>query len=531
MAVKLFISYSHEDEAYKNKLLTHLTMLKREGLIEPWSDRTIMAGEDFSAAIDGELAKADIILLLVSANFIQSAYCYSREMTRAMELHRSGAAHVVPVIVRPCEWQTSPFGTLTATPKDGQAITTWNNDDQAYLDVVKAIRRIVEKREGTSVPVPASAAVQRPVRKAGWRVPFGIAAGAAALCVGGGVAYWQRGNGNAPSAAQPLAAVPTATVSRPTTLRQSADLPRTGEAAAGAGTTATDSPPLQQKEAAAPVPLKPADSSKDRGSINVSEGVVVIAEIAAVAAPGEAWDPGTKALSQLPDVFVCFRQAPTGRETCQPTLGGIANARTKAHGNTSHVADVYAGMKVWNATFWVELKNQDWRDAKSMGKAECRFGKPCAVASTRDGRTTIAEVIVLPALASAGDARARYLDPCADSESLLFQQARALLAAVGLHDDGARPMVGISYDLLARTFLAAAGSELPPGLLDAALQSGRSKDTSAPAASSFRGSLFQAAATETGSGGQPDETKRALAVLRRDVEKAEIAGLLGGGCG
>lgn len=525
MAAKLFISYSHEDEAYKNKLLTHLTMLKREGLIEPWSDRTIMAGEDFSAAIDGELAKADIIVLLVSANFIQSAYCYSREMTRAMELHRSGAAHVVPVIVRPCEWQTSPFGALTATPKDGQAITTWSNDDQAYLDVVKAIRRIVEKMEGTSVPAPASAAVQRPVRKARWRATLGIAAGAAALCVAGGAAYWQRWHGSMPSAAQPLAAVPTAAAPHPaSTGRPAVDSPR-------AGTTATESPPLQRNEAAAPVPLKSTGSRADYGSINVSEGVVVIAEIAAAAAPGEAWDPGTKALSQLPDVFVCLRQAPTGRETCQPTLGGIANARTKAHGNTSHVADVYAGMKVWNATFWVELKNQDWRDAKSMGKAECRFGKPCSVASSRDGRTTIAEVIVLPALASAGDARARYLDPCSDSESLLFQQARALLAAAGLHDDEARPMVGMSYDVLARTFLAAAGSELPPALLEAALRSGRGGDTSAPAASSFRGSLFQAAATETGSGGQPDETKRALAVLRRDVEKAEIAGLLGAGCG
>lgn len=524
MAAKLFISYSHEDEVYKNKLLTHLTMLKRDGLIEPWNDRTIMAGEDFSAAIDGELAKADIIVLLVSANFIQSAYCYSREMMRAMELHRSGRAHVVPVIVRPCEWQTSPFGALTATPKDGQAITTWSNDDQAYLDVARAIRRIVEKREGASAPDAA----ERTVRKTRSRLPLRISAAVAALSMAVAAVYWQRGNEKAPSAAQPLAAVPPATAPPPTTTGQPAvDAPRTGNVATLADTTATVPAP-QRKEPAAPIPLKPTGSRAGQGSINVSEGVVVIAEIAVVAAPGEPWDPGTKALSQLPDVFVCFRQAPTGRETCQPTLGGVANARTKAHGNTSHLADVYAGMKVWNPTFWLELKNQDWRDAKSMGKAECRFGEPCAVASSRDGRTTIAEVIVLPALASAGEARARYLDRCADSQSLLVQQARALLAATGVTDE-AWPTAGISYDVLARTFLAAAESELPPALLERALQTGHGNDVSATSANLFRGTLFQAAAAD--SGGQADETQRALAVLGRSMEKAGIAGLIKAGCG
>lgn len=527
MAAKLFISYSHEDEVYKDQLLTHLTMLKREGLIEPWSDRAIMAGEDFSAAIDGELAKADIILLLVSANFIQSAYCYSREMTRAMELHRGGRAHVVPVIVRPCDWQKSPFGTLNATPRGGKAITTWRNDDEAYLDVVQAIRRIVEKSEDVSAPDAA----QRTVRKTGTRLPLRIAAGAAALCVAGGAVYWQRGNGNAPSAAQPLAALPAATAPPPASTGLSAvNWPRTGEAAVHAGATDTDSPPLQRKEAAAPLPLKSTGSRANHGSITVSEGVVVIAEIAVAAAPGEAWDPGTKALSQLPDVFVCFRQAPAGRETCQPTLGGIANARTKAHGNTSHVADVYTGMKVWNATFWVELKNQDWRDAKSMGKAECRFGEPCVVASSRDGKTTIAEVIVLPALASAGEPRVRFLDTCADTEGLLFQQARALLAAAGVIDEG-RPLVRLSHDMLARTFLAAVRSELSSALLETALQAAQAKGQSATAVNAFRGTILNAAAAETGSGGQPEETKRALAELRRDVEKAGIAGLLEGGCG
>lgn len=97
-------------------------------------------GEDFGAAIAAELEKADLILLLVSPDFLASDYCYEREMARAMERHAAGAAKVLPVILRPCDWHEAPFGRLLATPTDGKPITKFADLDDAFLEVTKAIK-------------------------------------------------------------------------------------------------------------------------------------------------------------------------------------------------------------------------------------------------------------------------------------------------------------------------------------------------------------------------------------------------------
>lgn len=142
---RLFFSYSHRDEELRNELETHLAALKRQGVIETWHDRRIGAGEDFENEISENLEKANIILLLVSSDFIASEYCYGVEMARAMERHGSGEAHVIPVILRPCYWQGLPFGRLLATPTDGKAVTKFPNQDDAFLEVTKAIHAAAEK--------------------------------------------------------------------------------------------------------------------------------------------------------------------------------------------------------------------------------------------------------------------------------------------------------------------------------------------------------------------------------------------------
>jgi hypothetical protein len=157
---KVFFSYSHDDEQFRDQLEKHLSMLKHQGLIEPWHDRRITAGSAIDEEISDSLEQADIILLLVSASFIASAYCYSLEMKRAMERHQAGTAVVIPVIVRTCDWHTAPFGKLLAVPKDGKAIDLWANFDEAYTDVTKQIRAIVEKQ--THVPVAATFVHEHP---------------------------------------------------------------------------------------------------------------------------------------------------------------------------------------------------------------------------------------------------------------------------------------------------------------------------------------------------------------------------------
>ena len=150
-SVTLFISYAHRDEELKSQLDKHLTPLKLQKVIEKWSDRQIQGGQDWAHQIDSNLKNADIILLLVSPDFVSSDYCAGVELTAAMARYRDGDAIVVPVILEPCDWKWLDFGKLQATPKDGKAITDWPNINSAFLDVTNTIRQIaqglIDKRE------------------------------------------------------------------------------------------------------------------------------------------------------------------------------------------------------------------------------------------------------------------------------------------------------------------------------------------------------------------------------------------------
>ncbi|RWX40294.1 toll/interleukin-1 receptor domain-containing protein [Rhizobium leguminosarum] len=141
----VFFSYSHADEALRDQLEKQLSILKRQGIIETWHDRRIGAGEEIDRAISTNLLSADIILLLVSPDFINSDYCYDREMTVAMQRHEAREAVVIPVILRACDWHGAPFGKLNATPPDGRPITQAVDRDQAFLEVAKAVRATAER--------------------------------------------------------------------------------------------------------------------------------------------------------------------------------------------------------------------------------------------------------------------------------------------------------------------------------------------------------------------------------------------------
>ncbi|HEY0076553.1 MAG TPA: COR domain-containing protein [Abditibacteriaceae bacterium] len=141
----VFISYSHKDESLREELETHLSIMRRQSIIDVWHDRKIGAGEEWKNQIDVNLEKADIILLLISSDFIASDYCYDREMMRAMERHDKGEAIVIPVVLRDCDWHEAPFGKLQALPKDGKAVTLWNDKDTAWRNVSEGIKKRVEE--------------------------------------------------------------------------------------------------------------------------------------------------------------------------------------------------------------------------------------------------------------------------------------------------------------------------------------------------------------------------------------------------
>jgi internalin A len=147
-ALRLFYSYSHKDETLRDELETHLKLLQRQGLIQPWHDRRILPGNDWVSDIDDNLNRADIILLLVSADFMASDYCYDNEMTRAMERHESGEAQVIPIILRPVDWRDTPFNKLSWLPQNGTPVVQWDNRDAAWLNVETGLKQVVESLKG-----------------------------------------------------------------------------------------------------------------------------------------------------------------------------------------------------------------------------------------------------------------------------------------------------------------------------------------------------------------------------------------------
>lgn len=119
-----------------------LVGLKRQGLIKEWYDRKILGGQEWEEAIDENLEASAVILFLISPDFMASDFIYEREMSRALEKHERGEARVIPIIVRPTDWHWA-CGHLQAFPKDAKPITTWSNHDEAWLDVVTGIRKVV----------------------------------------------------------------------------------------------------------------------------------------------------------------------------------------------------------------------------------------------------------------------------------------------------------------------------------------------------------------------------------------------------
>ena len=144
--LQIFIAYARKDAAFLEELRVHLRPLERSKKVKIWYDGKIEPGAVWEASIKKHLHGADIILLLISADAINSDYFYEKEMADALKRHREGTAIVVPFIVRSCKWEITPLGELQALPKDGKPVTQWNDKDTAYTDAVDALNDMVDNR-------------------------------------------------------------------------------------------------------------------------------------------------------------------------------------------------------------------------------------------------------------------------------------------------------------------------------------------------------------------------------------------------
>lgn len=143
-AVKVFFSYAREDEALRDQLAKHLKILERNGVITSWHDRCILPGDERDNQINSNLQTANIILLLISSDFLASDYCWDVEITKAMARHEAKEAFVIPVILRQSSWSSAPFGRLQALPKNAVPVTdvkTWPTIDDAFANIAEGIRK------------------------------------------------------------------------------------------------------------------------------------------------------------------------------------------------------------------------------------------------------------------------------------------------------------------------------------------------------------------------------------------------------
>lgn len=143
MSAKIFISYSHKDENFKDELITHLSSLKRQNKIDLWHDRCIPAGTEWKEQIDSNLADSDIVLFLVSSDFLASDYCMNKEAQQAMRQHDARQSILIPIIIRSVDWHEEQISRFQGLPKDGKAVNTWDDRDTAWLNVIEGIKKVL----------------------------------------------------------------------------------------------------------------------------------------------------------------------------------------------------------------------------------------------------------------------------------------------------------------------------------------------------------------------------------------------------
>ena len=143
--LKLYIAYAEHDSRFREQLTLHLAPIQREGEIVFWHERLILPGQDRAIAVDERLEMADIILLLISPDFLASDYLYNIEINRALMRHAAGTAIVIPILLRPCFWTRTPLCQLQPLPANSRAIKLWSNRDSAWLHVTAEICNLVNE--------------------------------------------------------------------------------------------------------------------------------------------------------------------------------------------------------------------------------------------------------------------------------------------------------------------------------------------------------------------------------------------------
>ncbi len=152
MPVEVFISYAHKDRKLRDELAVHLGNLRNQQVISDWYDGDLIPGTEWEQDILAHLRTAKIILLLISAHFMASSFCRDIEMQEAIARHQAKQARVIPILLRPTDWQDAPFAKLQVLPSHAKPVSRWPTHDDAFADVIKGIRRAIEDLQASASP-------------------------------------------------------------------------------------------------------------------------------------------------------------------------------------------------------------------------------------------------------------------------------------------------------------------------------------------------------------------------------------------
>lgn len=142
---RVFVSYARVDEPHRMRLDVHLAPLVRDGLVDVWSDRAVEAGSDWERDIQYELAAADVVILLVTPDFVASAYCFEKELPEALRRNAEDGVRILPVHVKSVDLVNLPFGRFQGLPTELRPITAWRDADEAWLQVARGVRAAAEE--------------------------------------------------------------------------------------------------------------------------------------------------------------------------------------------------------------------------------------------------------------------------------------------------------------------------------------------------------------------------------------------------
>ncbi len=142
--VKIFISYAHKDEPFKEELELHLKTLQRRGIIETFSDREVRPGEVWEAEISAKLQEAEIVLFLISPDFVGSDYMWDGEVKKALHRYWKGELVIIPVLIRPADIKGLDIDRFQALPANGKAVSQWADRDEAWLSVTQGLQKTIE---------------------------------------------------------------------------------------------------------------------------------------------------------------------------------------------------------------------------------------------------------------------------------------------------------------------------------------------------------------------------------------------------